>query len=143
MKKRTLALLCAALLVTPVAAEDTRQLVQMHPEARENLRQEMLDHLLALNEIIALLAAGQVKEAGVVAEDRLGTSAMGKHADKPMHARPGRQMPRAMHELGMAGHLAATEFANAAATGDRDKALALLPGLVGSCVACHFSYRTR
>ena len=38
---------------------------------------------------------------------------------------------------------AASEFAAAAKTGDRDKALALLPNLTSACVACHFSYRTR
>lgn len=135
--------LLAALAAAPVLAQDTRQFVEMHPDARETLRVEMLDNLVALNEILALVGAGQLKEAGEVAENRLGTSAMGKNMNKPMQARPGRQMPRAMHELGIGGHLAATEFANAAASGDRDKALALLPGLVGSCVACHFSYRTR
>jgi cytochrome c556 len=48
-----------------------------------------------------------------------------------------------MHEMGINGHVAASEFATAAASGDREKALALLPNLTGACVACHYSWRTR
>lgn len=140
MKKLFLVAACIAL---PALAEDTRQFAELKPQALETLRQEMLDNLLALNQIITLLAANQVKEAGEVAEKELGRSAMGKNAAKPFEARPGPQMPRPMHDLGINGHLAATDFARAAASGDRDKALAELPSLVGSCVACHASYRTR
>ena len=124
-------------------AEDGRQLVRLPPPAEEALRQEMLDNLLAVNEILSLMAAGKVREAGDVAESKLGRSAMGKHRDKPFEARPGPHMPPAMHGIGMDGHQAASEFAAAAKTGDRDKALALLPNLTTACVACHFSFRTR
>ncbi len=118
-------------------------MVRLPPPAQEALRQEMLDNLLAVNEILSLMAAGKVREAGEVAESKLGRSAMGKHRDKPFEARPGPYMPPAMHGIGMDGHQAVSEFAAVARTGDRDKALALLPNLTGQCVACHFSYRTR
>ena len=124
-------------------AEDARQLVKLPPPAQEALRQEMLDNLVAVNEVLSLMAEGKVREAGDVAEGKLGRSAMGKHRDKPFEARPGPHMPPAMHGIGMDGHQAASAFAAAAKTGDRDKALALLPNLTGACVACHFSYRTR
>jgi hypothetical protein len=138
------ALIFALFLVSNQAlAEDARQLVRLPPPAQEALRQEMLDNLLAVNEILSLMAAGKVREAGEVAESKLGRSAMGKHRDKPFEARPGPYMPPAMHGIGMDGHQAASEFAAVARTGDRDKALALLPNLTGQCVACHFSYRTR
>ena len=52
-------------------------------------------------------------------------------------------MPPAMHGVGMDGHRAASEFAKAAASGDREKALSLLPNLTAACVACHYSWRTR
>lgn len=124
-------------------AEDTRQLVTLPDPAKEVLRQEMLDNLVAVNEVLTLLAQGKVKEAGQSAETRLGVSAMGKNRSLPPEARPGFHMPPAMHEIGLAGHRAATAFAEAATTGDRDKALARLPELTGNCVACHFSYRVR
>lgn len=136
-------LLVAALFTFPAVAEDTRQLAQLMPQAQETLRQEMLDNLFAINEIITLMAANQVKKAGEVAETRLGVSAMGKNRKLPPEARPGPQMPEAMHTLGRQGHFAASEFARAAATGKRDRALALLPALTGTCVACHASFRTR
>lgn len=131
------------MLALPAVAEDSRQLAKLTPQAQEVLRQEMLDNLIAINEILALVAANRIKEAGEVAETNLGRSAMGKNAKLPFEHRPGPQMPAAMHDLGRNGHMAASEFAAAAASGDRDRALAKLPGLTGNCVACHASYRTR
>lgn len=130
-------------LSTVALAEDTRQLAKLPEPAQESLRQEMLDNLVAVNEVLSLMAAGKVKEAGEVAERELGMSAMGKHRSKPFDARPGPHMPPAMHGIGMDGHKAVSEFAAVAKTGDRDKALALLPNLTAACVGCHFSYRTR
>ncbi len=131
------------LLSTAAGAEDTRQLVKLPAPAQEALRHEMQENLVALNEVLSLIAAGKIREAGEAAETKLGVSAMGKHRDKPFDARPGPHMPPAMHGIGMDGHKAASEFAAAAKTGDRDKALALLPNLTAACVACHYSYRTR
>jgi hypothetical protein len=130
-------------LSTVVGAADNRQLAPLPAAAQEALRQEMLDNLLAINEVLTLMAAGKVGEAGTAAEAKLGVSAMGKHRDKPFDARPGPHMPPAMHGIGIDGHKAVSEFAAAAKSGDRDKALALLPNLTTACVGCHFSYRTR
>ena len=138
------ALVFALFLVSTAAmAEDTRQLAKLPAPAQEALREEMQGNLVALNEVLSLIAAGKIKEAGEAAETKLGMSAMGKHRDKPFDARPGPHMPPAMHGIGIDGHKAASEFAAAAKSGDRDKALTLLPNLTGACVACHFSYRTR
>ena len=140
MKALIFVLLC---LSTGAFAEDARQLVKLPAPAQESLRQEMLDNLVAVNEVLSLMAEGKVKEAGEAAEAKLGMSAMGKHRSKPFDARPGPHMPPAMHGIGMDGHKAVSEFATVAKTGDRDKALALLPNLTSACVGCHFSYRTR
>jgi hypothetical protein len=141
MKKLFCLITC--LLALPAVAEDTRQFAKLTPEARETLRQEMFDNLLALNNILTLLAANQVKEAGEVAEKELGRGAMGKNRHLPFEARPGAQMPRDMHQLAISGHFAASDFATAAASGDREKALSALPAVTGTCIACHASYRTR
>jgi len=142
MKLKILAL-ATIFLAGQALAEDNRQLATLPPAAQESLREEMLGNLLAINEILTLMAAGKVKEAGQLAEKALGQSAQGKHRDKPFGARPGPHMPPAMHSLGNDSHVAASEFAKAAASGDREKALALLPNLTGGCVACHYSWRTR
>ena len=140
MKTLVLALF---LLSTAAVAEDTRQLAPLPPAAQESLREEMLGNIAALNEVLTLLAAGKVKEAGAAAEASLGQAAMGRHRNKPFDARPGPHMPPAMHGIGLDGHKAVSEFAKAAATGNRDQAIALLPNLTSACVGCHFSYRTR
>lgn len=135
--------LMGLLLAGPVLAEDQRQLATLPLPAQETLRQEMLSNLVALNEILGLVATDKIKEAGTVAEQQLGLSVQGRNRDKPFEARPGPHMPAAMHALGMEGHRAASEFAKAAQAGERDRALALLPNLTNACVACHASWRIR
>jgi hypothetical protein len=102
----------------------------------------MRANLLALNEILGLVATGQAQGGGAVAERELGVSAMGKHRSQPFDARPGPHMPPAMHAIGMDGHQAASEFARslpvATATDDRRAAVA-----DRACVACHYVYRLR
>lgn len=140
-------LLCSLVLLsaTVLAADDddTRQLASLPAAAESTLRAEMRANLLALNEILGLVATGKYKEAGEIAERELGVSAMGKQRSLPFEARPGPHMPPAMHSIGMDGHRAASEFARIAASGDRDKTIAALPSLTSSCVACHYVYRLR
>ena len=135
--------LVGLLLAGPLMAEDQRQLATLPPPAQETLRQEMLANLVALNEILGLVATDKIKEAGAVAEQQLGLSVQGRNRDKPFDARPGPYMPQAMRALGMEGHRAASEFAKAAQAGERDRALALLPSLTNACVSCHASWRIR
>jgi hypothetical protein len=125
------------------AADDGRQLAPMPAAAQANLTIEMLGNLRSINEILTLTAAGKLKEAGQIAEQELGVSAMGANRSLPFDARPGPHMPPAMHSLGIDGHQAASEFARIAATGNREKTIAALPLLTGACVACHHAYRTR
>ncbi|GAB1394549.1 hypothetical protein MASR1M60_27130 [Rhodocyclaceae bacterium] len=139
----SLPLLLLAANLSPAHAEDTRQLAPLSPQAQETLRLEMLDNLMALNEIVSLLAENKVKEAGIVAETRLGKSAMGKNAKLPFEARPGPQMPVAMHDIGRNGHAVASEFAQVAGSGNQQKALEKLPALLNACIGCHAAYRTR
>jgi hypothetical protein len=143
MNKLYLACVLAALAGAVPAAQDMRQLAPMPAAAQANLREEMLANLRALNEILSLVAQGQFKEAGALAEESLGVSAMGKNRNQPLEARPGAHMPPAMHGLGMEGHKSASEFARVAASGDLDKTVAALPLLSGACVACHHSFRVR
>lgn len=125
------------------ASEDMRQLAPMSAAAQASLRDEMLANLRALNAVLTLVSESKYKEAGALAEETLGVTAMGKNRILPLDARPGAHMPPTMHALGTEGHKAATEFARIAASGDRDKTLAALPLLSGACVACHHSFRTR
>jgi hypothetical protein len=125
------------------APEDPRQLVEMPPLAQAILREEMLDNLGALNEIIGLVAEGRLQQAGALAEQRLGRSSMGKHAARARGQGPGRFMPASMHAIGLAMHDAATELGKVAQTGDGAKTLSALSNVSATCVACHAAYRTR
>jgi hypothetical protein len=140
MRGLVFALLC---LSTAAVAEDGRELVPMPPAAQEALRQEMLDNLMALNEVLSLIGVSKFPEAGEVAEKKLGVSAMGKHRGKPVDARPGAHMPEAMHNIGVQGHMAASEFAVAAKAGEYPRAIALLPNITAACVGCHSAWRTQ
>jgi len=118
---------------------DLRHLASMPDEARRLMREDMLDHLAALNEIIGYLAENNLAAAADVAETRMGKSSMGKHRGTGMG--PGRFMPLEMRELGWGMHESATEFSLVAKKGDLKSAYNALQKVTSSCVACHYSYR--
>lgn len=126
---------------TDSSGNDPRQLVEMPDLARKLMREDMLDHLSALSEIIAYLAANDLDAAADVAESRMGKSSMGKHRGTGMG--PGRFMPPEMRNIGWGMHEAATEFSQLAKKGDLKNAYGALQKVTGSCVACHYTYRTR
>ena len=124
-----------------ISGQDYRQLVSIPDESRELMRQDMLDHLSALNEIISNLASNNLDAASDVAEKRLGRSSMGKHRGSGMG--PGKFMPPEMRSIGWGMHDAASELSIFAKEGDIKGAYSALQKVTSSCVACHFSYRTR
>ena len=120
---------------------DLRQLVSMPNQARQFMREDMLNHLSALNEIIGYLADNNLDAAADVAETSMGKSSMGKHRATGMG--PGRFMPLEMRNIGWGMHESATEFSRVAKEGDLKSAYSALQKVTSSCVACHYSYRTR
>jgi hypothetical protein len=125
------------------ALEDHRQLATMPEKARAIMRTDMLDHLVALNEIFGYLAENNLAAVAETAEKRLGNSSMGRHAMMARGQGPGRYMPEAMRQLGWGMHDAASEFVQVAKGGDTVKIYAALQKVTSSCVACHMSFRTR
>ena len=129
---------------TPVAesgSDDPRQFVDMPAQARGYMRQDMLDHLAAMSEIMGAMSAEDWARAAEIAETRMGKSSMGKYRGTGMG--PGRFMPLEMRQLGWNMHEAASRFAEVAGTGDGPRAWAALQDVTATCVACHYSYRTR
>jgi hypothetical protein len=144
--KRIGRLLCltAALLAAAVsAADDARQLVKMAPEARAEMRAEMLDFQTALHLIVTALGEGNLAGAADTAESQIGLSAMDRHRNAPANARPGMYMPAEMHAIARGMHASASDFAKAARGGDQGKALAALNAVTGAWVTCHRTYRTQ
>jgi len=124
-----------------VSSEDSRIFVEMPAQARNYMRLDMLDHLIALNEIIGLLATGDLNSLAEIAETRIGRSSMGKYRGTGMG--PGRFMPLEMRNIGWGMHDAASKLATVAKKGDKKATGQALQELTTACVVCHNSYRTR
>lgn len=128
--------------VLPAAqADDPRPLVQMPPPMQEHMLANMREHLVAMGEIQAALAAGKYDQAADIAENRIGMSSLEAH--HASHMAP--YMPKPMQELGMTMHHAASRFAltaqEAELEGGLPRALSALSELTQRCAACHASYR--
>jgi hypothetical protein len=142
MRILALPLTLLPLLVLPAAAaEDSRQPVSMPAMMQDHMRANMRDHLLALGEIQAALAAGQYDAAAAIAERRLGMTSLEAHGARHVAG----FMPEGMQATGTAMHHAASRFAvtaqEAAVTGDLARALGGLAEVTQACVACHAGYR--
>ena len=136
----------AGLLVAPIAfaAEgDSRVAIDMPAMMQDHMRANMRDHLLAINEVQTLLAAGQYDAAADVAENRIGMSSLVAHGASHMAG----FMPQAMQNTGTAMHQAASRFAvisqEAGVTRDLPRALGALSQVTQQCVACHAGYRLK
>lgn len=141
--KYTLSLLVSLLAFAPVsfAESDTRQKVDFPEIMQQHMLSNMRDHLLAISEIQAFMAAAEYDKAAEVAEQRLGLSSLDNHGAAHM----AQMMPKPMQEIGTGMHKAASQFAvtvvDAGATGDLKRALGDLSKVTQQCVACHSAYR--
>ena len=144
-KSVVLGTLCALLATAiPVAqAADQRQLVELPAPMQEHMLANMREHLVALGEIQAALAAGKFEQAADVAENRIGMSSLEAHGAS--HLAP--YLPKPMQEIGTAMHHAASRFARTAqeaeVEGGVPRALGSLSEITQQCAACHASYRVR
>jgi len=123
------------------ASGDARQPVPMPPAMHVHMLANMRDHLVAMGEIQAALAAGKYDHAADIAETRIGLSSLEAH--NASHMAP--YMPKPMQELGMTMHRAASRFARiaqeTAVDNNLPRALGALADLTQKCAACHASYR--
>lgn len=123
------------------AETDTREKVEFPEMMQQHMLANMRDHLLAINEIQAFLAAAEYEKAAEVAEQRLGMSSLDNHGAAHMAS----MMPQAMQVMGTNMHKAASQFAitvvEASVSGDLKPALGALSKITQQCVACHQAYR--
>jgi cytochrome c553 len=120
---------------------DMRKFVEMPEQARQVLREDMLDQFAVLNEIIEYLALNDLPGAAAVAENGMGQSLLRKHEDRDFG--PGRYMPEAMRRMGWNLHEAASNFSLIAKRGNVQAAYGGLQKITEACIACHYNYRTR
>ena len=119
------------------ADKDTRQKVKLPTQMRAHMLGNMRDHLQALSEIQAALAAKQLDRAADIAETRIGMTSLAAHGAAHM----AQYMPQGMRDIGTEMHHAASRFARTAQEGDGQKALENLAQVAQQCVACHAGYR--
>ncbi len=142
-----LLLLTAALAPRAVtASEDSRELVKLPPMMQEHMLANMRDHLVAMDEMLAALATGDIDTATKVAETRLGMSSMSLHGAEHM----GPYMPKAMGAIGTQMHRAASQFVIVARDAELEpglnaqrKVYKALQAITENCNACHQAYRIR
>jgi len=135
------AILVAIGCTSSIAAEDSRQLVNMPAPMTQHMLSNMRDHLLALTEIQRALGTGQYQRAAEVAEERIGLSSLKSHGAS--HMAP--FMPKPMQDIGTQMHKAASQFSlvaqEAGADGNVGRAVSALSKVTEQCVACHAAYR--
>jgi hypothetical protein len=140
MLSKITALLLIACSALPLQADD-RTKVEFPDMMREHMLGNMRDHLSALQEITASLAAGEYDQAADVAEARLGMSSLQLHGAAHLE----KMMPKEMSAIGTEMHHAASRFALSARDADVEgglgKAFGALSEVMQQCVACHASYR--
>ncbi|MEK6664719.1 MAG: hypothetical protein AABY73_12730 [Pseudomonadota bacterium] len=119
------------------AEKDARQKVKLPAQMRAHMLGNMRDHLQALSEIQAALAAKQLDRAADIAETRIGMTSLASHGAAHM----AQYMPKGMQDIGTEMHHAASRFARTAQEGDGQKALENLAQVTQLCVACHAGYR--
>jgi hypothetical protein len=128
-----------------IAAEslktDMRKFVEMPEQARQVLREDMLDQFAVLNEIIEYLARNNYTAAAEVAENGMGQSLRRRNQEREFG--PGRYMPEEMRRMGWELHEAASNFALVAKRQHPQATYGALQKITEACIACHYSYRTR
>ena len=120
---------------------DMRKFVEMPEQARQMLREDMLDQFAVLNEIIEFLARNNYTAAADVAENGMGQSLLRRNQEREFG--PARYMPEEMRRMGWNLHEAATNFALVAKRKSPQASYGALQKITEACIACHYSYRTR
>jgi len=116
------------------APADSRTVLHAPPQLRAHQQRMMRDHLAAVQEVVAAMAAGQYKEGARTAHKRLGlTPEM-----KQMCYRFG----PAFGAMGVAFHHDGDRLGEVLATGDPQKSLVALQKVLSDCAACHARFRS-
>ena len=128
------------------SAEDSRELVELPPMMQEHMLANMRDHLSTLNDMLGMLAEGNVDAAADIAEKKLGMSSLTLHGAEAF----GKVMPKAMGAIGTQMHKASSRFVIVAQDAELNpgkasqrKVYRALQEITENCNACHQAYRLR
>lgn len=123
------------------AAEDNRIAIELQPDVKAQFIEHMRDHMTSLDNVIQLMSAGRIREAGSVARTEMS---FGKGKGL------GRYMPPEFREMGFSFHQAADDFARISADSPEPpdaaawaKAVSGLSQITARCNACHSTFRVK
>ena len=117
------------------AAMDPRTAVPLTPRMAEHQKQNMRDHLRAVQEIVTGLGTSDWPAVEAAAA-RLGSSPQSAMMCEHMGAGA-----EGFTERGLAFHTTADGLGLAAGAQDREAVLSALSATLGACTSCHESYR--
>jgi hypothetical protein len=121
--------------MTSTSATDARKPLPLTAPMAEHQKQNMRDHLAAIQAIVAGLARDDM-EAVATSAERIGHSdAMARMCSHMGAAAPG------FTPMALDFHRTADDITAAARSGDRAAALSALDRTLQTCVACHAAYR--
>ncbi|GMU45670.1 MAG: hypothetical protein AMXMBFR26_04520 [Porticoccaceae bacterium] len=120
---------------TPAARGDARQPLYLLPMMAEHQKQNMRDHLAAVNGIVAALAKGDFAAVNAAAKKLGTTPEMQQMCLNFGAATPG------FSERALAFHATADTISAAADSADTQKVLGALNATLDRCVSCHAVYR--
>ncbi len=114
---------------------DTRRPLFLQPMMAEHQKQNMREHLAAVQAIVAAVGRDDM-DAVTTAVSRIGYSeAMGRMCEHMGAATPG------FNAVALEFHRTADTIAEAARRGDRAGVLSALDRTLQTCVGCHAAYR--
>ena len=125
------------LATEPPVVSDQQISLNLTPSAKAILKHSMLEHLLALQEIIAALAQENFAEASAIAHQKLGFL---KH-HQVMQQENGTTFPRKYQELAIAHHQAAEKLSSVITARELKPILQQLNNTMKACVVCHQAYK--
>jgi hypothetical protein len=139
--RTTLAAAALVLTIGAATAEDNRIALDLPPDVKAQFLEHMRTHMTSLNDVIQLMSAGKIREAGAVARSEM---AIGKGLGI------GRFMPPEFREMGFDFHRSADDFARMTAdiaepmdAASWAKAAEGLAQITARCTACHATFRVK
>jgi hypothetical protein len=116
---------------------DSRQPVPLLPMMAQHQKQNMRDHLSAVQEVVSALGAGDFAKVATSAK-RIGYSdTMGRMCEHMGAAAPG------FTQQALAFHHTADEIVVAAAKNDAAAVLTALSATLATCTTCHAAYKQK
>ena len=126
--------------------EDSRQLVKLPKDIEKKMLINMRDHIVALNDIVVAVLAGEYQKAQDIAEFRLGWSSLVRQGDQEVADHWAVPMQKMADEMYRSASNFVIVAQNASVEEDKDsykKVMSALQQVTSACSGCHQTFRVR